>query len=171
MAKISSLILSVPDSEPIQYRLDDARIVVGRSPDNDIQVEESAVSSRHCEFLRDGDRYVLVDLGSTNGTRVNGKSIKNGRIALKNGDQILLGESVPAHFIQAIEASTPVKPSAKPIPASVNGPGAGAVTQVVYSLIDDETGADDEDWETAYLEINPVAAAVAKQEGALGAKT
>jgi hypothetical protein len=64
-------------------------VVIGRSGDCDVRVEDANVSRRHAEVRRIGDGYSLVDLGSTNGTEVNGQRIQE--TALMNGDVIEVG--------------------------------------------------------------------------------
>ncbi|HLH22373.1 MAG TPA: DUF3662 and FHA domain-containing protein [Chloroflexota bacterium] len=54
---------------------------IGRARDNDLVLEDDTVSRHHAEVRRDGDRLLLVDLGSTNGTRVNGQSVQQERLA------------------------------------------------------------------------------------------
>jgi hypothetical protein len=68
-----------------------ARVVLGRSKDCDVQVEDSNVSRRHAELRREGPAWWLVDLESTNGTELNGKRVK--RAKLSDGDTITLGGS------------------------------------------------------------------------------
>jgi hypothetical protein len=63
--------------------------VIGRSSDCDIPLSDPNVSRRHAEVRRIGDGYSLVDLGSTNGTEVNGQRIQE--TALMNGDVIGVG--------------------------------------------------------------------------------
>jgi predicted component of type VI protein secretion system len=48
---------------------------IGRSSDNTISIENATVSGHHCRITLEGERVVLKDLGSTNGTRVNGKEV------------------------------------------------------------------------------------------------
>lgn len=52
------------------------RLTVGRSPDCDLRLGDDGVSRYHADFYRHRDRWLLVDLNSTNGTRVNGWRIK-----------------------------------------------------------------------------------------------
>jgi len=62
---------------------------VGRLPDNDIVVDDKRVSRHHAEVTQHGNRWILRDTGSTNGTAVNGKIVKEA--VLKPGDSISLG--------------------------------------------------------------------------------
>jgi hypothetical protein len=69
--------------------LDQEVFVIGRSSGCDIVVDDPNVSRRHAEVRRLGDGYSLVDLGSTNGTEVNGQRV--GETSLMNGDVIGVG--------------------------------------------------------------------------------
>lgn len=62
---------------------------VGRLPDNDIVLNDKRVSRHHAEVLQKGGRWLLRDTGSTNGTAVNGKIVKEA--LLMPGDRISLG--------------------------------------------------------------------------------
>lgn len=66
--------------------------VVGRGSDAHIRIEDAGVSRRHAEVRREGDEVFLVDLGSTNGTTVNGRAVE--RIRLNPGDRISIGRTV-----------------------------------------------------------------------------
>ncbi|HEX8917505.1 MAG TPA: FHA domain-containing protein, partial [Chloroflexota bacterium] len=57
--------------------------------DNDIVLDDKRVSRHHAEIQEKGGRWLLRDMGSTNGTAVNGKIVKEA--ALKPGDQVSLG--------------------------------------------------------------------------------
>ena len=70
----------------------DLPITVGREEGNDIQLNDERISRFHAKIQLDHDRMVLTDLGSTNGTKVNGEDIQL-RI-LRYGDLISLGRSV-----------------------------------------------------------------------------
>ena len=65
---------------------------VGRRPDCGLVLKDGSVSGRHAELHVAADRVELADLGSTNGTRVNGEKIP-GPVKLEDGDRIQLGES------------------------------------------------------------------------------
>ena len=65
---------------------------LGRDAANPVRLHDTEVSRQHAEVRRDGDRYVLVDLGSSNGTFVNGHNVR--RHELQSGDQIEIGRTV-----------------------------------------------------------------------------
>jgi hypothetical protein len=68
-----------------------APVTIGRLSTNDVVLSDPNVSRKHAEVRRDGGRWILVDLGSTNGTLVNGKLAKEH--PLHNGDRIAFGTS------------------------------------------------------------------------------
>jgi hypothetical protein len=63
--------------------------LVGRSPICDLVLDDRTVSRRHAELRREGDAWVLADLGSTNGTWVNGWRIREAEVGV--GDRVALG--------------------------------------------------------------------------------
>lgn len=65
---------------------------IGRASTSDVRLDDTGVSRRHAEVRREGDDVVLVDLGSTNGTSVNGRLVERAR--LTPGDRIELGRTV-----------------------------------------------------------------------------
>ncbi len=71
-------------------KLNDGVTSIGRHDDCIIRIKSSQVSRRHCELLEDGDDLTLRDLGSSNGTLVNGKRVL-GQQRLKHGDEVTLG--------------------------------------------------------------------------------
>jgi Protein of unknown function (DUF3662)/FHA domain len=70
-------------------QLREAVTLIGRSRRCDVVVEDPNVSRQHAEVRRQGDSYVLRDLGSTNGTRVNRREVK--QATLQHGDRIEVG--------------------------------------------------------------------------------
>src|SRR5688572_4483251 len=76
-------------------------IVIGRGGELDIVLVEDMVSRKHAKITTQGGKIVIQDLGSTNGTFVNGEKIKRAR--LKEGDRVLIGTSI-LKLINAVEA-------------------------------------------------------------------
>jgi pSer/pThr/pTyr-binding forkhead associated (FHA) protein len=68
----------------------DLMLTIGRLPDNDVVIDNPAVSSHHACLFRDGDSWVIEDLDSKNGTFVNDKRV--GRHVLRHGDVLLVGK-------------------------------------------------------------------------------
>src|SRR6186713_2120465 len=62
----------------------------GRREDNDFQIDDPTVSSVHCELRVNGDSIVVRDLGSSNGTFINGQQVREGTLGL--GETLALGE-------------------------------------------------------------------------------
>jgi pSer/pThr/pTyr-binding forkhead associated (FHA) protein len=71
---------------------DDKEIVIGRGGELDIVLVEDMVSRKHAKITTQQGKVVIQDLGSTNGTFVNGEKIK--RFRLKEGDRVLIGTSI-----------------------------------------------------------------------------
>lgn len=69
--------------------LDKPILLLGRHPECDIQIESRKISRRHCCIAQVGDYLVVRDLGSTNGIRINGTRILEGRLA--PGDELTIG--------------------------------------------------------------------------------
>src|SRR5436853_1340869 len=71
--------------------LDKPILLFGRHPECDIQIDSRKISRRHCCIAQVGDYLVVRDLGSTNGIRINGVRVLEGR--LKAGDELTIGGS------------------------------------------------------------------------------
>lgn len=84
------VILSLEGSVIREVELDKERVTIGRKPQNDIQIENLAVSSEHARIITILNDSFLEDLGSTNGTLVNGTPIK--KHILQNNDVIEIGK-------------------------------------------------------------------------------
>jgi hypothetical protein len=74
------------------YVLTTPTTVIGRAEDANLQLTDPGVSRHHAEVRRDGDIVGVRDLGSTNGTFVNGQQIER-RVELSDGDEIVVGET------------------------------------------------------------------------------
>jgi pSer/pThr/pTyr-binding forkhead associated (FHA) protein len=69
--------------------LSGSRVTIGRSRDCDVTLDDANVSRRHAELRREGGTWVVADLGSTNGVKVNGHRVS--QQPLQPGDEITLG--------------------------------------------------------------------------------
>jgi len=68
-------------------------VVIGRSPSSDVVVDEPFVSATHARLTLQGPALVLEDLGSTNGTMVNGHLIGQ-PVTLRDGDELQIGDTI-----------------------------------------------------------------------------
>jgi GAF domain-containing protein len=74
------------------YEVKEGTTLVGRGPDNDLQIIEQSISRKHARLLLSGDRLFIEDLGSQNGTQLNGHPISSYyQVEVKEGDFISLG--------------------------------------------------------------------------------
>ena len=110
------LILDAQGSSPArEYELIRPEIFIGRDEGVDITIPSPAVSRRHARFMREGDGYGIEDLGSSNGTFINGDRLI-GRRTLKSGDQIRLGQTITLRY--DARGDTPVKGIATSVEAA-----------------------------------------------------
>jgi pSer/pThr/pTyr-binding forkhead associated (FHA) protein len=72
------------------FRLDGDLTTAGRHPDSDIFLDDVTVSRRHAEFYREGGRFTARDVGSLNGTYVNGSRIEEAELV--GGDEVQIGK-------------------------------------------------------------------------------
>jgi Inner membrane component of T3SS, cytoplasmic domain len=77
------------------HRAGEKALRLGRSPDNDVILRDPATSGHHARLERRGDSFWVVDLGSTNGTFVNGESVQEKQ--LTDGDRLTVGQN-SVHF-------------------------------------------------------------------------
>jgi phosphoserine phosphatase RsbU/P len=84
------MIVLLQGGEAIPYELVDGETVIGRLPECGVQLQSNMVSRRHARIVREGDRAFVEDMGSGNGTYVNGQRIE-GRVELAHDDRIKLG--------------------------------------------------------------------------------
>jgi pSer/pThr/pTyr-binding forkhead associated (FHA) protein len=86
----SKLVLRFRDTVISEYPLKEEETSIGRKSENTIHIDNLAVSGKHARVLKIGNKVILEDLGSTNGTLVNNKPIT--KHVLKNGETILIGK-------------------------------------------------------------------------------
>jgi hypothetical protein len=83
--------IAVLEWEGKRHEIEKRRVVIGRSREADIQVEDPNVSRRHAEVQQEGATWWLVDLDSTNGVEVGGKRVK--RVKLEDGARFTVGST------------------------------------------------------------------------------
>src|SRR5690606_28716987 len=71
---------AVVDVDGRRHTIAQSRTVIGRGSDADVTITDAGSSRRHAEILWDGERAMLRDLGSTNGTKVNGEKVREARL-------------------------------------------------------------------------------------------
>ncbi|MGM0557710.1 MAG: FHA domain-containing protein [Myxococcota bacterium] len=74
-----------------EFSLSEVENTIGRTDDNFILLSDPSISRRHAKIIRDGNRYTVVDLVSSNGTRLNGRKLDNSK-RLKEGDLVEFGD-------------------------------------------------------------------------------
>ncbi|MFK7850567.1 MAG: FHA domain-containing protein [Akkermansiaceae bacterium] len=78
------------NAQPYRFQLERKVVSLGRGSDNDIVIDSASVSGKHAEMLRVGGGYVLNDLGSTNGIKVDGT--RQSKVSLISGMSVKLGD-------------------------------------------------------------------------------
>jgi serine phosphatase RsbU (regulator of sigma subunit) len=89
---MTELIVKYPDRTADHFPLGRLRITIGRSARNDLCIPDPFASRVHAEVRREGDGYLLQDLGSANGTLYNGSNVE-GVVPLTPGGRIQIGET------------------------------------------------------------------------------
>ncbi len=82
---------AVVDINGRRHTLTKARTVIGRGSDSDIPVPDAGTSRKHVEIVWDGERAMAIDLGSTNGSKINGQRFT--KTPLSSGQSIVIGET------------------------------------------------------------------------------
>jgi hypothetical protein len=113
---VGKLVLKLPDGRTRDIPLDRERITIGRRPDNDVCLPYPAVSGEHAAVLTILDDSFLEDLGSTNGTLVNGKRIA--KHFLRDGDEIDVGQQVLVYRDDVSGAARPRPADAAQLPVA-----------------------------------------------------
>lgn len=90
------IVLSGPEVGKM-FRLDDSEMILGRAQSNALRINDVGVSRRHARLVSDGPGVFLEDMGSANGTFLNGDRLKQ-RLQLRDGDKITLGSTTILKF-------------------------------------------------------------------------
>ena len=156
MAQFQFVMRSGP-TPGVTFPLDGDQLTIGRDSSNGVAINDAEVSRKHSRLSFQGGKYVIEDLGSTNGTFVNGQRLA-GPVVLKAGDVVSLGEQIvlmydainmdPGATVAVSPKSAPVEPppaqshqqpapvyAANPAPAYSPPPAAGKKTNLTPILI------------------------------------
>jgi hypothetical protein len=121
VANEASLLLLATDQKVHAYDLAHfSRVGIGRHQSNEIQLPSRAVSNFHAEIVKEDGALVIRDLGSTNGTRVNGERVDRSRVS--PGDSIRIGNHLLSLELRPPSEGAPSRSSS----AGVEGLGPGA---------------------------------------------
>lgn len=118
MASQFQLIMRSGPTPGAAFTLEGDQLTIGRDSVNEIVINDAEISRRHARLTFQGGKYVLEDLGSTNGTFVNGQRLAGPRV-LKPGEVVSFGEQI----VMVFEANnfdagaTVVSPRAAAVPA------------------------------------------------------
>jgi predicted component of type VI protein secretion system len=92
MAQFQFVMRSGP-TPGVTFPLEGDQLIIGRDSSNGVAINDAEISRKHSRLSFQGGKYVLEDLGSTNGTFVNGQRLA-GPVVLKPGDVVSLGEQI-----------------------------------------------------------------------------
>ena len=102
---MARLVLSMNNQVLAEYNMSKERYTIGRLPDNDVRIDNPAVSGHHSLVINILNDSFLEDLNSTNGTYVNGKLVK--KHALQHGDVITIGHHQLRFVDEQVEPTSP----------------------------------------------------------------
>lgn len=126
------------------YSLEKGELSIGREAGSDVFVNDVEVSRKHARLISQGENYVLEDLGSTNGTFVNGQRLTTPRL-LQPNDSVILGEKVSLTYETVTfdpnatqvnttsAAPTPPEPELEAVPPREEVPTSMAPPPPIYA--------------------------------------
>jgi FHA domain len=139
MAQFQFVMRSGP-TPGVVFPLEGDQLVIGRDSSNSVAINDAEISRKHSRLSFQGGKYVLEDLGSTNGTFVNGQRLA-GPVVLKPGDVISLGEQIVLMYDAInIDPGATVAVSRKAVNASMP-PSVQSTTPPVYTSAPVYSGA------------------------------
>jgi Cdc6-like AAA superfamily ATPase len=98
---VGRILLACQGRTVMERELKPGRLVIGRTPDNDLQIDSKFISRHHCQIVTQADSCLIEDLNSTNGIYVQSKRVR--RYNLNDGDVVQVGQ----HEIMYIDERTP----------------------------------------------------------------
>jgi general secretion pathway protein A len=100
-AVVGRILLASEGKTVVERELKPGRLVIGRTPDNDLQIDSKFISRHHCQIVTQADSCLIEDLNSTNGIYVQSKRVR--RHNLNDGDVVQVGQ----HEIMYIDERAP----------------------------------------------------------------
>jgi pSer/pThr/pTyr-binding forkhead associated (FHA) protein len=122
---MARIVLQTPDGNTFESELTPPRVSIGRNDDNDLAVPDSSISGSHGEFVHDGTEWTFTDLGSTNGTKVNGGRVTN--VELGHGAKFEIGNVLVTFYDEEAAPSAPAHVAPRSSTSSSAGYGTRAV--------------------------------------------
>ena len=120
---MASILITTPDGQTYEFELDAAQMSLGRGDGNTLMVPDGSISTNHGEFLYDNGQWVFADLGSTNGTKINGDRVE--RVELGHGAQFEIGNCAAVFYDDAVQQQAASSGSARRAPSSAGSGGYG----------------------------------------------
>tara|TARA_R110002096_G_scaffold13623_1_gene47992 strand:- start:4507 stop:4932 length:426 start_codon:yes stop_codon:yes gene_type:complete len=101
--------VTVSNEAPRCFHVDGDLIRIGRSKHNHLQIDNPALSNTHCEFVKgaDSSQWIFRDLGSTNGSQINGMAVGWDALLIQYGDEVILGKAVTLNILTVEELEVP----------------------------------------------------------------
>lgn len=128
---MARIVFTLEDGTEIETELDSDLVTIGRHPESMVVLPSSSVSSHHATIKRRGDDYYVQDLGTTNGTKLNGAEVEEAKLA--QGDHLMFGDIPAALFLtdaQPPKVAVPESAPAKSSPQRASGPVVQAAKAV-----------------------------------------
>jgi hypothetical protein len=105
--EVAMLLVHEGNSPKTQWPLAKQIMIIGREADSDIQIDDRQVSRRHAEISQTFEGYTLRDLGSKNGTFLNGEPVSQKARLIRNGDEVGIALCAKLTFVED-EATAPI---------------------------------------------------------------
>ena len=136
MAALFQFVMRSGPTPGAVFPLEGDQLIIGRDAASGVAISDAEVSRKHARMNFQGGKYVIEDLGSTNGTFVNGQRL-SGATVLKSGDVVSLGEQIVLMYegLSSDSGSTMMSRGshAKPAPTAVPSPAMVPPPPQVYA--------------------------------------
>ncbi|MBK8092858.1 MAG: FHA domain-containing protein [Verrucomicrobiaceae bacterium] len=112
---MAALVIYSEDDSIQTYRIENDLTTIGRHPESDIVLDSASASGRHASIKKSGSNCFVNDLGSSNGTRVNGADVEEA--LLRNGDRVSFGDVQCLYYTGEPPSSAELKKAVAPATA------------------------------------------------------